>query len=32
MAFATNQPLTLIRWYFTRRRVVDFARATSSSC
>jgi hypothetical protein len=32
MAHSTNQLVTIKRWYFTRCRVVDFARATSTSC
>ena len=32
MAHSTNQLISIKRWYFTRNRVVDFGRLTSSSC
>ncbi|MFM8191206.1 MAG: hypothetical protein ACKOFQ_01030 [Candidatus Nanopelagicus sp.] len=32
MAYSTDQLITMKSWYFTRRRVVDFGRATSTSC
>jgi hypothetical protein len=32
MAISTNELITIKLWFFTRRRVVDFARATTSSC
>jgi len=32
MAVSTNELITMKLWYFTRCRVVDFARATTSSC
>ena len=32
MAISTKELVTIKLWYFTRRRVVDFARATTSSC
>jgi len=32
MAASLNQLIGINRWYFTRRRVVDFHRATSCCC